>query len=225
MIARRRVVAALARGAIHDVADVACGRDAIRLTGEFAPTVMIVDPDLPDIAGVEFVHAVHEGAPQVMILLLTSREDEEFAISALRAGASGYLSKSVSFDLLPRVVHSISAGEAVVTRSLTMQLIERLRHSRETGAGLRPVRSALTSREWEVLDLICAGAGTRDIADNLELSTETVRSHVKRMLRKLGAHSREEAVEIAALMLADPAPREDTEIERFARRERRFIRS
>jgi DNA-binding NarL/FixJ family response regulator len=225
VVARRRVAAALGRGAIYAVADASRGRDGIRLATGFAPAVVIVDPELPDMGGLEFVQDMHEVAPQVRILVLTTRDDEDFAISLLRAGASGYLSKSLSFDILPRVVRSIAAGEAVVTRSLTMRLIERLRQSRESGTGLRPVRSALTSREWEVLDLICAGAGTRDIAHDLDLSIETVRSHIKRILRKLGAHSRGEAAEIAELMLADVALAEDPEIEGLDRSEPRFTRS
>jgi two-component system nitrate/nitrite response regulator NarL len=94
----------------------------------------------------------------------------------------------------------------------------------ETGAGLRPVRSALSSREWEVLDLICAGIGTRGIAADLGLSVETVRSHVKRILRKLGAHSREEAAHMAAQMLAHRAVPVGGDQDRLEREERRFTR-
>jgi DNA-binding NarL/FixJ family response regulator len=75
-----------------------------------------------------------------------------------------------------------------------MHLIEIVRRTTETGAGLRPVKSVLTSREWEVLDLMCAGASTREIAESLFLSEDTVYSHSKSILRKLGVHSRTEAV-------------------------------
>jgi len=204
-IVRRALVSVLSNSDIDVIADTALGREGVRLATELAPAVVMVDPELPDMAGLEFVRSVHRAAPRVAVLLLSSLEEDEFAIQALRAGASGFLSKRFSLEALPRIVRSLAAGEAVVTRALTMRLVERLRHVPETGAGLRPVRSKLSSREWEVLDLICAGAGTREIAENLELSVETVRSHVKRILRKLGAHSRGEAADIAAHMLADRA--------------------
>lgn len=209
-IVRRAIISAVSAHGIRAIADTPLGREGVRLAVELSPAVVVVDPELPDMSGTEFVRAVHREAPRVAILLLSSLEDDDFAIRALREGASGFLSKRFSLEALPRILRSVAAGEAVVTRALTMRLIERLRQVPETGAGLRPVRSALSSREWEVLDLICAGAGTRDIADDLELSVETVRSHVKRILRKLGAHSREEAAELAAQMLADRTqPEED----------------
>ena len=81
-----------------------------------------------------------------------------------------------------------------------MRLIERMRRVREDGIGMRPVRSALTSREWEILDLLCQERSTDDIADELVLSIETVRSHIKSIFRKLGVRSRREAVDVAAGM-------------------------
>jgi two-component system nitrate/nitrite response regulator NarL len=80
---------------------------------------------------------------------------------------------------------------------MTRHLVARLRRTPEDGNGLRPVKSPLTDREWEILDLICAGSSTRTIADDLFLSTETVNSHVKRILRKLGVHSRGDAIAAA----------------------------
>ena len=79
-------------------------------------------------------------------------------------------------------------------------LVERLRRTPEGGTGTRPVKSSLTDREWEVLDLICEGSTTRDIADSLYLSPETVNSHAKSVLKKLGVHSRAAAVEAASVL-------------------------
>ena len=120
-----------------------------------------------------------------------------FAAGTLSSGASGFLPKTVSLETLPRAVRAAAAGEAVVTRRLTAELIDRLRRSSPDGTGLRPVRSELTSREWEVLDLLCRQLSTDEIADTLVLSHETVRSHVKNILRKLGVRSRKEAIEVA----------------------------
>jgi NarL family two-component system response regulator LiaR len=214
-IVRRAVVAVLDDGGIDPVADTALGREGVRLATELSPDVVIVDPELADMAGIEFVRTVHRSAPKVGILLLSSLDDDELAIRALREGAGGYLSKRISLEILARIVRSMAGGEAVVTRKLTMRLIERLREMPETGAGLRPVRSALSSREWEVLDLIAADLG---------LSVETVRSHVKRILRKLGAHSREEAAQMAAQMLAHRAVPVGGAADELEREERRFTR-
>lgn len=223
-IVRRAVVAALSEGGIEPVAVTASGREGVRLAAALDAGVVIVDPELSDIPGGEFVRFVHDRAPQVAVLLLSSHDDDALALRSLREGASGYLSKRVSLAILPRVVRSLASGEAVVTRKLTMRLVERLREMPASGAGLRPVRSTLTSREWEVLDLICAGVGTRAIAADLGLSVETVRSHVKRILRKLGAHSREEAARMAAQMLAQRTAPPEADPGGAGCQERRFTR-
>ena len=85
----------------------------------------------------------------------------------LRAGASGFLCKSVGVDALPRALRCAKDGEAVVSRALTMRLIEGMRRVREDGSGMRPIRSPLTPREWEVLDLLCQESSTDEIADSL----------------------------------------------------------
>jgi DNA-binding NarL/FixJ family response regulator len=87
-------------------------------------------------------------------------------------------------------------GEAAISRTMTRQLIEHLRTVPDEGRALRPVRSRLTAREWEVLDLLCDGRNTSQIADELVLAQETVRSHVKSILRKLDVSSRREAIEL-----------------------------
>jgi NarL family two-component system response regulator LiaR len=89
-------------------------------------------------------------------------------------------------------------GEAAISRRMSRLLIERLRLTREGSIGMRPVRSALSVREWEVLDLLCEGSGTEDIADILAVSKDTVRSHVTNILRKIGVSSRSEATAAAA---------------------------
>jgi two-component system, NarL family, response regulator LiaR len=116
---------------------------------------------------------------------------------ALRAGASGFLAKSMDLAALPRTLRAVRAGEPAVSRGMTAHLIDVARRMRDDVSGIRPVRSPLTAREWEVLDLLCEGMSTDVIADTLVLSGETVRSHVKSVLRKLGVRSRGEAVAAA----------------------------
>jgi NarL family two-component system response regulator LiaR len=97
----------------------------------------------------------------------------------------------------------VGAGNAIISPELTGVLVDRLRRTPADGTGTRPVKSALTNREWEILDLMCGQMGTREIADALFLSPETVNSHVKNVLKKLGVHSRAAAVEAASLLRAD----------------------
>jgi DNA-binding NarL/FixJ family response regulator len=139
-----------------------------------------------------------------VIVLLTSADEEDMGLLGLKAGASGFLSKDVEIDSVPRALMSALEGEAAISRRLSMRLIEHLRHAPEGKAGLRPVKSPLTPREWEVIDLLYEGNSTDEIAAILVLSTETVRSHVKHILRKLNARSRGEAVAIAQQMRGGP---------------------
>jgi NarL family two-component system response regulator LiaR len=174
---------------------------ALNAAAELQPDVAIVDAWLRGAGGPDVVSSIHRIAPRIAILVLSPQQDDELALQVLRRGATGFLPKEIGADVLPRVVHAVARGEAVLTRTLTTKLVERLREIPMPGPGLRPVRSSLSSREWEVLDLLVADRGTREIAQELGLSPETVRSHVKRLLRKLGAHSRAEAVQQARALL------------------------
>ena len=120
-------------------------------------------------------------------------------IVGLQAGASGFLNKDLNIDALPRAVFGALQGEAAISRSMSTRLLEQLRRRPDTTAqGMRPVRSQLTSREWEVLDLVCERKTTDAMAAELFLSPETVRSHVKSIYRKLGVNSRDDAIARAA---------------------------
>lgn len=139
------------------------------------------------------------------VVLLSAIADEEVLVRAVRAGAAGYLTKDLDLECLARVLRSVAFGEAALPRKLTMRLIERLRTEPEFAAGLRPVRSTLTQREWEVLDLLIANASTRDIAGALVLTPATVHSHIKNIYRKLRVRSRGEAINAAQQMLNEVA--------------------
>jgi two-component system, NarL family, response regulator LiaR len=195
----RRVV----RDALQDdgyvvIAEATGGREGVELSLYYHPDVVVMDVAMPGMDGLEATRRIVEGDPSIKVVLLTSSDDEAVALTGLRAGAVGFVSKDIDIDALPRVLESAHRGEAVVSRRLTMKLIESIRSMRPDGGGMRPVRSPLTSREWEVLDLMCEERSTTDIADELVLSIETVRSHVKSILRKLDVRSRGEAVALAS---------------------------
>ncbi|HKE78168.1 MAG TPA: response regulator transcription factor [Solirubrobacteraceae bacterium] len=197
-LARRMLRDVLQDAGITVIAEAGGGREAIELSLYYKPDVVVMDLVMPGMDGIAATRQIVEKAPEVKVVMLTSSDSEEVGLMTLRAGASGFLCKSVGVDALPRALRCARDGEAVVSRSLTMRLIEGMRRVREDGAGMRPIRSPLTPREWEVLDLLCQERSTDDIADTLVLSVETVRSHIKSVLRKLGVRSRQEAVKAAA---------------------------
>ena len=137
-----------------------------------------------------------------MVVLAASGEDEA-GLLALEKGAAGYLSRDTELTSLAQAVVRVAAGEAAISRAMTSRVVERLRSRSTSMLGMRPIKSPLTTREWEVLDLMQAGASTGEMARTLVLSPDTVHSHVTHILRKLNAHSRAEAVGIAQHRLVE----------------------
>jgi DNA-binding NarL/FixJ family response regulator len=205
-LVRRLVRDALQLAGITVIAEAANGREALELTRFYRPEVVLMDVVMPGMDGIEATSRIVAEVPETRVVMLTGSEDDELALMGLRAGAVGYLTKDISVPAIPRALRGANAGEAAISRHLAMKLIERMRMVPEAGVGIRPVRSVLTPREWEVLDLLCGGESTDAIADTLVLSVETVRSHVKNLLRKLGVRSREEAVALAGNLRAPSAP-------------------
>src|SRR4051794_24103543 len=204
-LARRVVRDALEAGGVVGIAEAATGREAGELSLYYKPDVVLMDLVMPDGDGIQATRRILAREPGTEVVILTSSDDDDVGLVGLRAGASGFLNKRAGVDALPRALRGAAAGEAVVSRRLTMRLVDSMRRAPADGAGLRPVRSRLTPREWEVLDLLCAGQSTDDIADTLVLSSETVRSHIKNLLRKPGVSSRQAAVEEARKLRADLA--------------------
>src|SRR4051794_4713644 len=196
-MARRVVRDALQEAGITVIAEAADGREAIELTAHYKPDVVVMDIVMPSVDGLEATRRITERVPGAKVVMLTSTEDVDLGLVGLRAGAVGFLSKAMPPESLAPALRAAADGEAVVSRRMTTLLVETVRRLRDDGAGLRPVRSPLTPREWEVLDLLCDSLSTEEIADRLFLSEETVRSHVKKILRKLGVRSRKDAVERA----------------------------
>jgi two-component system nitrate/nitrite response regulator NarL len=194
---RGELRAALQDAGLTVIAEADNGRDAIDLAAHFRPDVMIMDIVMANIDGLTATRQIVARAPSVRILLLTASDDVDLGMVGLRAGAAGHQVKGVAIAEIVDAVARMAAGEPVVGPELTWRLIDSLRALPVGGQGVRPVRSKLTPREWEVLDLLCAGLTVDQIADELVLARDTVRTHVKRLLRKLGAHSQAEAISIA----------------------------
>jgi two-component system nitrate/nitrite response regulator NarL len=194
---RGRLRAGLQDAGLVVIAEADNGRDAIALAVHFRPDVMIMDVVMANVDGLSATRQIVERVPSVRILLLTASDDLDLGMVGLRAGAAGHQIKGATVPEIVGAVQRMAAGEPVVGPDLTWRLIESLRSLPVGGRGVRPVRSRLTPREWEVLDLLCAGLTVDQISDELVLARDTVRTHVKRVLRKLDAHSQAEAVAVA----------------------------
>jgi len=203
--ARHVIRDALQSAGIVVIAEARNGREAVELALYHRPDVVVMDMVMPEVDGIIATRRIVKELPEQIVVILTGADDDdEVGLQALRAGATGYLSKDLDIDALPRALEGARAGEAVLSRLMTRRLIEHVRRIPDGVAGMRPVRSPLTAREWEVIDLLRAGRSTDEIAADLVLSTETVRSHVKNILRKLGVRSRAQAVAAADRMRSAP---------------------
>jgi len=202
-LARSMLRAAL--DASDDIATVATtghGRDVLELVGYYEPTMLILDTSLLSQGGTDLIQRVRLASPDTRVLTISAGDDQT-ALAALRDGSFGHLTKDIDPGQLARLVKRAAEGEALVPRRLTAGLLELL--SQLPTSGWRPVHSRLTTREWEIIELLGDGASTQDIAEGLVLSPTTVYSHVKSLLRKLGVHSRRDAV-----LAADRLRREET---------------
>jgi two-component system, NarL family, response regulator LiaR len=203
-LARRALTDSLrADGRFTVIGQASEGVELVELACHYRPDVVLVATGL---AGLDAIHACEQivaSRPEVRVVVLATAPDLDLETRAVRAGAAGFVVKTEDIDSIKEAVTAAAAGQSIISADLTTMLIDRLRRTPQDGTGTRPVKSQLTNREWEILDLICGGMSTREIADSLFLSPETVNSHVKNVLKKLGVHSRAAAVEIAAALRAD----------------------
>jgi two-component system, NarL family, response regulator LiaR len=202
-LVRRMIRDVLRPAGILVVGEAHNGRDALRAARYYKPDIILLDVMLPGIDGITALEQmVADDQIDAKIVVLSVRGEKDLGYLALRKGASGYLNKELDLTVLPRVLRDVADGGAAVSRTLTADLARRLRELPEAPVGMRPVRSVLTTREWEVIDQLCLGRSTSEIASALVLSIETVRTHVKNIMRKLKVHSRGEAIEAAERLRA-----------------------
>ena len=200
-LARRALTDALrADGSFTVVGQSSTAVETVELARHYRPALLLLATALPDVDAIAVCERVVEASPLTRVVMLATVFDLDLEMRAVRAGASGFVVKSDEIESISRALTIVTAGNAVISPELTGVLVERLRRAPAGGTGTRPVKSSLTDREWEVLDMICEGATTRDIADELYLSPETVNSHAKSVLKKLGVHSRAAAVEAVSVL-------------------------
>jgi DNA-binding NarL/FixJ family response regulator len=195
------------------VAEAGDGLEAVRLCLERAPDLVLMDVRMPGIDGIEATRRLVAARPEVKILILTTFHDDDYVSGALRAGASGFLLKRASPERLLDAIRTVAAGEALLDPLVTRRLISRFL---ATGAATAPEPPAevrqqlqrLTERERQVLLLVAQGRSNAEIADLLVIAESTAKTHVKRVLAKIDAHDRAQAVVFAyrSGLLIDATP-------------------
>jgi NarL family two-component system response regulator LiaR len=207
-LVRRMIRDVLRPAGILVVGEAHDGRDAVRAARYYKPDIILLDVVLPGVDGITALEQmVADAQIDAKIVVLSVRGERDLGYLALRKGAAGYLNKELDLSVLPRVLRDVAEGGAAVSRTLTADLARRLRELPEAPVGMRPVKSVLTTREWEIVDQLVLGRSTAEIADALVLSIETVRTHVKNIMRKLEVHSRADAIEAAGRLRAGDSPR------------------
>jgi DNA-binding NarL/FixJ family response regulator len=196
------------------VAEAADGQEAVDLTATHRPDVVIMDIRMPNVDGVSATAAIcaRPELSDTHILILTTFENDENVAKALRAGASGFLGKGVSPDILLSGIRTVAAGDSLLSPTATRALITRFLAAPDTDGflALPDAVKALTERESEVTALAAHGKSNAEIAERLVLSPLTVRSHIQRAMTKLGARDRAQLVVIAYQSgLVKPHPRPD----------------
>ena len=169
------------------------------LTGVRAaqPHVVLMDIRMPGVDGISATREVLADSPEVKVLVLTTFEDDEYIFDALNAGASGFLLKRTTPEELIAAIHTVADGDSLLSPSVTRRVIDRMATTQPV-AGLSGARlDALTPREREVLELVGRGLSNREIADQFVIEESTVKTHVKRVLMKLGLRDRVQAVILA----------------------------
>jgi DNA-binding NarL/FixJ family response regulator len=180
-----------ASGDIQVVAEAATGEEAVQAANSHAPDVVLMDIRMPDMDGIEATRRL----PRQRVLILTTFGLDEYIISALRAGASGFLLKDAPTHEVLAAVRAVAAGDAVLSAPVTRQLLDQV--ARRLPAAVSQSSAALetlTEREQQVLRMLASGLSNSEIAQALVISDATVKSHVSRLLGKLGLRDRVQAV-------------------------------
>ncbi|WP_022930197.1 response regulator [Patulibacter americanus] len=195
---------------IDVVGEAADGDEAVRAAVRLDPDVVLMDVRMPRTDGIEATRRIVAEAPRSRVLILTTFDLDEYAFAGLRAGASGFLLKDVPPEQLVGAVRSVAAGDAVVAPRVTRRLLETFADRLPAGddPAEHPDLAALTPRERQVLLEVAAGRSNAEIASRLVLTEATVKTHVGRILGKLGLRDRVQVVVFAFRNgLVDPGAR------------------
>ncbi|MAO67113.1 MULTISPECIES: response regulator transcription factor [Idiomarina] len=177
------------------VAQASSGREAVRLTTESEPDVILMDIRMPDLNGIEAVELLRKKGFQTPVLMLTTFDDHESIMKAIQAGAEGYLLKDVSLEVLVGAIEALADGKTWLQPAITERIVQGLKESKAPeNDSEQTLVEPLTDKEIAVLRLIAAGLSNNEIAESLFKSTGTVKNQVSSLMAKLGVRDRTRAV-------------------------------
>jgi DNA-binding NarL/FixJ family response regulator len=179
--------------------EAADGRQAVELAASLAPDVVVMDVRMPVMDGIEATRQItaERAAAAPRVLILTTFDLDEYVFEALRAGASGFALKSRPLEELLSAIRTVAAGEALLAPSVTRRLIAHFAEAGQAPRRTPPGLAELTDREREVLSLVAGGLSNAELAQTLHVSIPTVKTHVSRILTKLGVRDRTQLVVLA----------------------------
>ena len=163
------------------------GRQAVRLTQELTPDVVIMDITMADLNGIEAARQIHKEIPEVKVIALSMHSDRRFVAGMLEAGASGYLLKDCAFEELTRAIKNVVSNKIYLSPGITDVVVKD--YLGKSTKASRSVFSNLTNREREVLQLLAEGRSTKQIAQSLHVSIKTIETHRRQIMKKLNMHS------------------------------------
>ena len=185
----------LAEDGVEVVGEGDDGEDAVRKAEELVPDVILMDVRMPRLSGIEATRRLAEVLPAARILMLTVSDEEEDLYEAIKAGAAGYLLKEISIEEVADAVRAVIQGQTLITPSMASKLIQEFNNlARRAEERYSFPSPKLTERELDTLKLVAQGLTNREIGDELSISENTVKNHVRNILEKLHLHSRMEAV-------------------------------
>jgi len=179
---------------IEVAGEAADGHEAVYRTRLLQPDVVLMDVRMPGLDGIAATRELLGAFPDVRVVILTTFEQDDYIFGALNAGASGFLLKRTRPEDLIAAIHTIAAGDSLLSPSVTSRVIERMATGVAPDAAQDARLAELTPREREVLELLSSGLSNAEIAEALVVEESTVKTHVKRILSKLGARDRVQAV-------------------------------
>ena len=180
-------------GDFEIVAEAGDGEEAVRLTIEMQPDIVIMDISMPNMDGLEATRQIKERCPNVAVLVLTVHTEDDSILDILPAGAAGYLVKSVYTDEVIHSIHAVLSGEMVLSPSIGQRLLKHAARYPIKPVKLEPGEK-LSTRELEILKLTARGMSNKDIASALGINIRTVKAHLGEIFSKMGVASRTEAV-------------------------------
>ena len=173
------------------------GEEAVAVATEVQPDVVVMDVCMPGGDGIAATTALQQALPNVKVVIVTVSDKDEDLFAAIKAGARGYLLKSVSLRELIDSIRLVAQGEAIISPTVAGKLLDEFKQTDKEQLG-KELNGGLSLREQEVLQLVAHGASNKEIADQLFISETTVKAHLRTILQKLHARNRAEAVALAA---------------------------